>query len=244
MIVIGLDLSTSSGVCIFKDGKLIDYTCIKRKVEGNQDSENYPVNYLEMAGEMSSLIMDYIEKYNADFVVIEETNKGRNRYFQKQLEYIHFAMATRLMHYIDEKYIIYMDTSAWRKILSLSLSKDQRNNNRESTQERDAIRQEMSKRYYNKMAREIKEKVDAASGKREANKIIKSYDKEISKMVSNEMRKVRSSVKKVDSKDLAVFYVNENYNLGFKKKDNDIADAICVAESFIKNNYSNKLNKK
>lgn len=38
---------------------------------------------------------------------------------------------------------------------------------------------------------------------------------------------------KITKKHLAVRYVNEKYKLGFKVKDNDVADAICLCDAFL-----------
>lgn len=237
MKVIALDLSTSSGVSIFESGKLIDYTVIKHKVKGNNSSEDYPYNYLDMADQIALKVCACILAAKPDYVVIEETNKGKERFRQKQLEFIHSAVA-RSIRKLDHKVKIrYIDTSAWRNILSISLNSDQREQNKIRQNERDSKREEISRNIYASLEPKMKSEI-AGLGKREANKIIKQYDKHILKLVGKEMGKFRSSIKQVDQKNLSVNYVNENFNLSLKKSENDIADSICVGHAFILNNYS------
>jgi len=244
MKVLALDLSTSSGVSIFIDGKLKDYTVIKRKVKGNTLSENYPINYIEMAECLALKIGACASSEKPDFIVIEETNKGKERFRQKQLEFIHFAVGKflnelRTVSKLNYK-IKYIDSSAWRKILGLSLDSDQRSSNKERKKGRDIKREEISKTIYEKLASQIESEVEGLK-KRETNKIIKRWDREINKLVGQEMKKFRSSIKNVDHKTLSVNYVNEVFNLGFKRSQNDIADSICVGYAFIKNNYNTKI---
>lgn len=235
--VLALDLSTSTGVAVFIDGKLTDHTVFKVKVKGNPSSENYPFNYLEMAEAIGVRVKACIEHENPDYIIIEETNMGKDRFGQKQLEFIHFAVS-KTLHNLETKYAVrYIDSSAWRSILGIAFDTDQRKANKDRKAHRESKRLEISKSIYNRLHDEIKQQIQGL-GKRAANKIIKKWDKEIKVMVGKEMRKVRSPQKKVDMKTLSVNYVNEHYKLNFKRSQNDIADAICVGFAFIKNNYS------
>lgn len=240
MKVVGLDLSTSSGLCYFEGTDLIDFNNVVRKVVGNDKSPSYPINYIEMADEIALKVLTYVFTKSPDYVVIEETNRGKERFRQKQLEFIHYAVNKYISNMDNPPRVRYIDTSAWRKILNLSLDSDQRKDNKRRKKERDEKREEISRGIYDKLSSKIESEVQGLK-KREVNKIIKKWDREINQLVGKEMKKFRSSIPVNDTKTLSINYVNQNYDLGFKRKDNDIADAICVAEAFIKNNYSSQL---
>ena len=245
MKVIGLDLSSSTGLCVFKNGKLDQHITIKEKLEGSYNSKEYPFNYLDQADNMAKKVIACIVVERPDYVVIEETNKAKNRYSQKQLEFIHAHVARRLRLYNEQMEaqgnsptkIHYIDSAAWRKILNISLNTNQRSLNKEHKADREAKREEISKQIYASLEHRIRKEIEGL-GKREANKIIKKWDKEINAEVSKKMRSVRSKIKKTDSKDLAVLYINKTFDLELKKSQNDEADAICVAYAFIVNGYS------
>lgn len=237
MKVLGLDLSTSTGVSIFDNDELKDYTIIKSKVKGNARSETYPQNYINMAEDIALKIVACIMTVNPDYIIIEETNKAKERFRQKMLEFIHFAVGKAIGNMNNPPKIRYIDTSSWRKILGHSLDTDQRSSNKARKKGREAKREEISKNIYNQHAHQIQSEIEGL-GKRDTNKVIKRWDKEISKMVGKEMAKFRSPQKVVDSKTLAVEHVNEHFNLGFKRSQNDIADSICLCHAFILNNYS------
>lgn len=59
-----------------------------------------------------------------DAIVIEETNKGKNRYSQKQLEFIHFAFLREVFDsgVVSLDHLHYINTSDWRKILGTGLT--------------------------------------------------------------------------------------------------------------------------
>lgn len=237
MIAIGLDLSTSTGISVFSEGALTDYVNVVRKVKGSPKTSAYPMNYIEMAEELAFKIVECVIAYSPDYIVIEETNKGKERYRQKQLEFIHSAVIRHLhLKELSDK-IRYIDSSAWRSILGLSLDSDQRSSNKarkkERDEKRDGIREGIKAGFQSQIDTEIQ-----GLKKRATNKILKQWDKKIEELVGKEMRKFRSSIKVVDQKTLSVDYVNEVFKLGFKRSQNDIADSICVVYSFIKNNYS------
>ncbi len=85
----------------------------------------------------------------------------------------------------------------------------------------------------------MKLEIEKAEGKRAKNQVAKDYGATIKEEVDKMMRKFRSKrndkvVGKINPKHLSIFYVNAAYDLNFKTKDNDIADAICVGTAFMK----------
>lgn len=237
MKVLGLDLSTSTGVSRFVGDKLQGYSNITSKVDGSYKSKQYPMNYIEMAEDIGLKVAVEIMDFEPDYIVIEETNDGRDRYKQKMLEFIHFAVNKAINNLDKKPLVIYINFSYWKKILGIGMNSDQRIQNRERKIEREQKREEISRKIYNEYHSKIQNRIKGLK-KREANKIIKHYDREINKLVGKEMRKFRSKIKAVNSKTLSLNFVNEKFDLMLKNSDNDIADAICVAYAFIVNNYS------
>lgn len=113
---------------------------------------DYPRNYIEFAkGNAQTLVKTLsthpvlgsrLSKYRTPgpprdklTIVIEETNKGKNRYTQKYLEFLHFAVLEKLlggslvpMAAIEG--IKYIDSSAWRRIVGVRLSPEDKKSNK------------------------------------------------------------------------------------------------------------------
>ncbi len=77
---------------------------------------------------MAMTIMDLIVKLNPDEIVIEETNKGKNRYTQKILEFTHKAVLIELSGCSFK--LSYISTSIWRNKLGQKASKEDIKNNK------------------------------------------------------------------------------------------------------------------
>lgn len=172
MIVIGLDLSTKAGYAIVNNGNLADFGLIKAKDKKVYSIEDF--NMILKSKDISDGVYKILASYLPDSVFVEQTNSGRFRSSQKQLEFIHFAFLNSCIEElgIPDK-IKYIDTSRWRSVVGIKLSKEQKKHN---------------------------------------------------KLVKNKFAKG-----KITPKHLAVKWVNEKFNLNLKLKDNDIADAICIA---------------
>ena len=127
MKILSLDLSTKSGWALFDNGKLICYGQIKSDYKLTEEYPHYPKNYLDMAKSMAVEINKKVISSDPCEIVIEETNKGKNRYSQKQLEFIH----NEVIDILSDYKLHYMDTSEWRSLLEISLDKEQRKDNKE-----------------------------------------------------------------------------------------------------------------
>lgn len=135
--LLSLDVSTKTGWSKFVDGELADSGQLKPvKVEDfnvNKDpqlSPAYPLNIADAAELVVKRIIDLVEADDPfDFVVIENTNKGRNRHTQRLLEFIHYV----LIRYLSAWGVPfgYMDSSEWRRIVGLKLTKEDKKNNRD-----------------------------------------------------------------------------------------------------------------
>jgi Holliday junction resolvasome RuvABC endonuclease subunit len=138
MIVLGLDLSTHCGWaviqdCGLSDSTILDYGCIECD---NVEKVLYlPEDFffLDRASHIAFEVMELIGKFNPDFVYVEQTNLGRARDSQKQLEFIHCRILEHLLYRSCgdfSKKTRYIDTSNWRKILDIRLGKDDKKNNK------------------------------------------------------------------------------------------------------------------
>jgi hypothetical protein len=128
--VLGLDVSTKTGWSFIlsedKDFTLEAYGKIGKIAEPN---EAYPGSYVTWAYLCFSKIVELIELYKPDILVIEETSGGsKSAYSQKILEFIHFLIAK----YIKEIGIkvIYYQTETWRRIVGCVMSKAEKDNNK------------------------------------------------------------------------------------------------------------------
>lgn len=182
-IIISLDLSTSTGYAVFTGNKLGDYGTLVSKAEDfnvnnyPEKSKKYPYNIVNAANEMGSQVDTLVQKYKPDWIIIENTVRGKNRNTQRILEFVHKSVLDVLKDKYEKK-IKYLDPSEWRKLLDLKMSKDDLKHNKEV-------------------------RLGKARGK-------------------------------LTRKHLSVRMVNEQYDLGLKLKDDDIADAICLGMAFLK----------
>lgn len=132
--LLSLDVSTSTGWALFVDGKL-ERSGLLPKVtitdfnvnKDPQKSPAYPYNIITAAEK----VVDQIDELISDVggvsaLVVENTNKGKNRNTQRALEFIHFALLKRIQ---DRLPMTYMDTSEWRKAVGMWMSKEDKKAN-------------------------------------------------------------------------------------------------------------------
>lgn len=125
---LGLDLSTKPGLAVadkIEDDKLPQLI----KAEGFcvPVTGGFPFDAIDAAEKVADIVTEWFETYWPDRVIIEQTNRGKNRMSQKKLEFIHSAVLRRLRPYGVK--IFFIDTSEWRKVLQQKLSKEDRKNN-------------------------------------------------------------------------------------------------------------------
>ncbi len=126
MLVLGLDISTSSGWALRRDGVIEDYGTFETPLTLAEYGE-YPWNYLQSSQIMASSLMGLVNYYKPDVVVVEEINMGKSRYSQRILEWIHCGVVNHLRA-ADTK-VIYLSSSIWRQALGLTMSKMDKKNN-------------------------------------------------------------------------------------------------------------------
>lgn len=145
MRVLALDASTKTGWALFVDGKLTDsgalapvkVTNFNVNDHDTQKKPEYPFNIVDAAETVANQVVELVNRVfhpmppatSPDrLIVIENTNKGRNRHTQRLLEFIHMELLKRFRHRVS---VLYMDTSEWRSIVQLWMNKDDLKNNRD-----------------------------------------------------------------------------------------------------------------
>lgn len=210
MRILALDLSTKPGYAVidFNNGvpSLIWTDKGSPKCVLTSDtplSEDY--RFLGLARGVQIEVDNLIKKFAPSCIAIEQTNKGKNRTTQKQLEFIHCLV----LQLLEEKNLnlLYIDSSAWRSTIKLKLNDDQKRNNK-----------------IIKLRKQVK---DLSESDKPQEVRLKKAQKELDKLLTKESTKIKG---KITWKHLAVAWVNEKFSgLNFKLKDNDKADAICLA---------------
>ena len=76
-------------------------------------------------------VLKLINDFAVDKIYIEQTNRGINRHSQKELEFLHYGILKRIFDKSYPEKVNYVDTSAWRSLLKIRLSKEQKQHNKE-----------------------------------------------------------------------------------------------------------------
>lgn len=127
MKVLGLDMSTKTGYAIINNGDLNDFGLVARSPRVIDELTQLCVvdfGFLSDAEDIAKHVNKLVSLHQVDYIYIEQTNKGRNRVSQKQLEFIHCSVLKSLRGSGDKEKVRYVDTSAWRKELKIRLSKE------------------------------------------------------------------------------------------------------------------------
>lgn len=129
--VLALDMSTKTGWSLQISSKDSITLEAYGQIEAIPEPEGqYPVNYVNWAYECFGHVIELIDKYAPDVLVIEETASGsKNSYSQKILEFIHFLVAKS----IKETNIkaVYFLTEQWRRETGCKMSKEESLHNKE-----------------------------------------------------------------------------------------------------------------
>jgi hypothetical protein len=126
MKILGLDMSTKTGYAIINNDSISSFGLLTRSSKTIEEKTQVFVEdfgYLADAKSIAVQIVDLIKLNNIDYIYIEQTNKGRNRTSQKQLEFIHCCVLSSIKSIGMAKIVRYVDTSAWRKALKIKTTK-------------------------------------------------------------------------------------------------------------------------
>jgi len=143
MRVLALDASLKSGWAVFEDGKLtgsgalnaVEVPDFNVQKDPNR-SRFYPYSIVDAADAVADAVFQLSYEtggkvswtaHGHDVLVIENTNNGKNRHTQRLLEFIHMAILKKFRPVVP---IVYMDSSEWRSVVGLKLSKEQQKNNK------------------------------------------------------------------------------------------------------------------
>ena len=215
MKILGLDMSTRTGWALLdfdEEGiEILEYGNVDmkkhtplsntREIEGRRtkkiakvyDNSNQPEDFYDfVVNQYVPKLIDLIKLCEPSVIVIEQTNKGRNRWHQKLLEWLHLELyrqiknSIRVASYSITPKVEYIDTSEWRAYLGIHLSKDDRKQNR---------------------------------GVRRTRK----------KLQDGGDKNPRAGGSLTNIKHVAIYYIKNTFDISLKVKENDIAEAICIA---------------
>ena len=126
MKILSLDISSHTGWAVIEDNKLLHYG----KIDIQCEDSSWPLGILNWSKEISSKIFDLINNTECDKIIIERANSSRFRNSQNFLDWVHFDLINTL---VDEGYyekLLYRDSSLWRKLVGIKLTKDQKKQNK------------------------------------------------------------------------------------------------------------------
>lgn len=129
MRILCLDLSTHCGYAVLTNDSKVElgeYGTLHYEGPSTRSMpDKYPWSYLQVVTSHIRNILDLVSRIKPELIVIEETNKGKNRYSQKLLEFLHHELLQGLTAYK----VVYLDTSHWRSILGIWMTKEQKRDN-------------------------------------------------------------------------------------------------------------------
>jgi hypothetical protein len=132
-------LKHGTPMTLYKTSKLTDdQLARKRKVPRKRQLTKYDPR--EHPSDFLIYVEDYIDKLvneidsrhwfiGLDVMLLEQTNKGRDRWRQKLLEWLHHELCRRFSDKAPFK-IKYIDTMTWRKILGIKVSRIDKKENK------------------------------------------------------------------------------------------------------------------
>lgn len=125
MVILGLDLSIKPGWAVLDEtGELVDCGAKIFKTIGSSDDYISDFTQIDRAWLVGNFVDDLIKKFKPDFIWIEQTNAGSWRNSQKLLEFIHFAVLSKIKDYGLKERVRYVDTSAWTSSNKIRMTKE------------------------------------------------------------------------------------------------------------------------
>lgn len=130
MRILVLDLSLTSTGWALMEGERYTAANITLLARGSlgldkriQDHDGgvYPWSYVDAAWQLSAKVERLVKEHLPDTIVIEETNGARQRFVQKALEFMHFAVLVPLL---ELNQIEYVSTKDWRDTIGIRMSKE------------------------------------------------------------------------------------------------------------------------
>lgn len=199
-VILGLDLSTSTGWAIVKDAQPVCFGVISKRF-GWYDSE-YPKSFLDIADDIAIQVDELLNSHpEITDVVIEEVNhpsRFTSRWAQKTIDQIHYTVGKVLVR--RQLKMHYINTSDWRRTLKLSV----------------ADTKKMAKPFLLEFSK-LKKEFETTPTKENKAKLDTHKALLTSRCIHG----------KIDKKSISVAFVNTTFGLALKKGQDDEADAIC-----------------
>lgn len=138
MRIVGLDISKHTGYAIIEDGKRVVSGKFEVDAEtlGFKGTDKYgrlvvdEYGYIDEAAVLAHLISALVDQYRPNWIYLEQTNNGRDRTAQKNLEFLHYGILRHLRDKGHSHLVRYVDTSAWRSKLNMNFTKEQKDHNK------------------------------------------------------------------------------------------------------------------
>jgi len=129
--VLALDISSKTGwVSMISTDKGIELEGYGTLPQYHAPDSPYPGSYVDWAYMCFGKIVELVDRFAPDVLVIEETSGGsKSGMSQKILEYIHFLVA-RLIRDTGIKSVYFM-TETWRREVGCLMTKDEKKRNKE-----------------------------------------------------------------------------------------------------------------
>lgn len=120
-----------------EDGtRLISYGTMfgmKASVKRSPSWDHVPdYQFVDVADAIARKVGTIILEHSPDLIVIEQTNQGggKQRVQQKELEFIHYAVLSRLREIGCQYKTMYINSSSWRSLCEQKLTKEQKAHNK------------------------------------------------------------------------------------------------------------------
>ena len=136
--ILALDVSSKTGFSVLDVEEtedkipigisLVQFGLVKMPVPLDE-AGIYPWNYIEASKRMGQVLAKLVSDIKPRVVVVEETNRGKQRYSQKLLEFLHSALLTHISLDTEAPAVFYLSTSEWRSSLGIRLSKEDKKAN-------------------------------------------------------------------------------------------------------------------
>lgn len=210
--ILALDVSSKTGYSFVKSSsngvELIEYGTLDQI---HTPEGIYPGSFIKWAYLCSDKIVNLIEKYKPDIIMIEETSAGSKAiYTQKILEWIHFLLAN---YFVDMKIkTCYIKTEEWRRETGCIMSKEEKKLNAKVSKLKAKQKAEILKDE-NLTEEEREKKLKAVRAKMDGKVVGRTGRKHVNVRRANEV-------------------FGPQLRVPLKKKDEDTADALLLAYSW------------
>ena len=122
-----MDVSSHTGYSILEDENLISYG--KLEIPCGED-DSWPLGIHAWAKRTAKTVFELIEKTECDFIVIERSNSSSWRNSQNYLDFSHCFLIDICLEKGYFSKVRYIDSTKWRKICEIKLTKEQSKHNK------------------------------------------------------------------------------------------------------------------